>query len=72
MLCVPGLKPLSKRMIMCHQTTCRACKKATWAGCGQHQQQVMAGIPKDERCKCTDAEKAAAKGSGFFAHIFGG
>lgn len=56
---------------MCHQTTCRACKKATWAGCGQHQQQVMRGIAKNERCTCTAAEKAAAKG-GFFARIFGG
>ena len=61
----------TKWMIMCHQTTCRACKKATWAGCGQHQQQVMRGIPKNERCTCTAAEKAAAKG-GFFARIFGG
>ena len=39
--------------------------------CGQHQQQVMRGIPKNERCTCTAAEKAAAKG-GFFARIFGG
>ena len=65
------LETPTKWMIMCHQTTCRACKKATWAGCGQHQQQVMRGIPKNERCTCTAAEKAAAKG-GFFARIFGG
>ena len=43
------LETPTKWMIMCHQTTCRACKKATWAGCGQHQQQVMRGIPKNER-----------------------
>ena len=31
---------------------CSRCGKPTWAGCGQHVEQVMAGIPKDERCSC--------------------
>ena len=56
-------------MHMCRQTTCRACKKATWAGCGQHKNEVLRGIPKNQRCSCTAAEKAAAKG-GFFSRIF--
>ena len=55
---------------MCHQTTCRACKKRTWAGCGQHKQQVMRGVPKDQRCNCTAAEKAAAN-RGFLSRLFG-
>ncbi len=55
---------------MCRQTTCRACKKATWAGCGQHKNEVLRGIPQSDRCSCTAAEKAAAKG--FFARLFGG
>jgi hypothetical protein len=54
---------------MCHQTTCRACKKATWAGCGRHKDQVLRGIPKAQRCACTPAEKAATKG--FFGRLFG-
>jgi hypothetical protein len=56
---------------MCRQTTCRACKKATWAGCGQHRNEVLRGVPKNQRCVCTAADKAAAKG-GFFSRVFGG
>lgn len=55
---------------MCRQTTCRACKKATWAGCGQHKNEVLRGIPTSERCSCTAEQKAAARG--FFARLFGG
>lgn len=54
---------------MCRQVSCKACKKPTWAGCGQHKEQVLRGIPKNERCKCTAAEKAAAKG--WFAKLLG-
>lgn len=54
---------------MCRQVTCKVCKKPTWAGCGQHKEQVLRGIPKNERCKCTAAEKAAAKG--WFAKLLG-
>jgi hypothetical protein len=57
---------------MCHMTRCRACKKATWAGCGQHKNEVLRGIPKSERCHCTAAEKAAASKGGFFARLLGG
>lgn len=35
---------------MCRATTCRKCGKTTWAGCGQHVQTVMAGVPDDQRC----------------------
>lgn len=43
---------------MCHQTTCRRCKKITWGGCGQHKSQVLRGVPKNQRCTCTAAQKA--------------
>jgi len=57
---------------MCRQATCKNCGKTTWAGCGQHVDQVIKGVPKDQRCKCTAAEKAAAKKQGgFFAKLFG-
>lgn len=57
---------------MCRQATCKNCGKTTWAGCGQHVDQVMKGVPKDQRCKCTAAEKAAAKKQGgFFSKFFG-
>jgi len=35
---------------MCRAVTCRQCGKVTWAGCGQHVDQVMAGVPKSRRC----------------------
>ncbi|WP_354637914.1 hypothetical protein [Kitasatospora camelliae] len=37
---------------MCRRTTCRTCGKYTYAGCGQHVDQVLAGIPKADRCSC--------------------
>ena len=35
---------------MCRAVTCRTCGKATWAGCGQHVDSVMRGIPSSQRC----------------------
>ena len=56
---------------MCRQTTCRACKKPTWAGCGQHRNEVLRGVPKDQRCRCTAEERSADKGS-FLSRLLGG
>lgn len=36
---------------MCRAVQCRKCGKATWAGCGQHVNQVLAGVPKSQRCE---------------------
>jgi hypothetical protein len=55
---------------MCRPTSCRACSRTTWAGCGQHANQVMAHVPPQERCVCTPAEREAARGSGFLARLF--
>lgn len=35
---------------MCRPATCKTCAKTTWAGCGQHVDQVMAGVPRADRC----------------------
>jgi len=35
---------------MCSPATCRRCGKTTWAGCGQHVDQVMARVPAGDRC----------------------
>ena len=58
---------------MCRAVTCRVCGKTTWAGCGQHVQQVMSGVPKADRCPGThtDEERRAARGDGIFARLFG-
>ncbi len=48
---------------MCRPATCRQCGKTGWAGCGQHVDQVMAGVAPDERCTCP-SPAAAPAGSG--------
>jgi hypothetical protein len=35
---------------MCHATTCRVCGKTTWQGCGEHVDEVRAGVPVDQWC----------------------
>jgi hypothetical protein len=44
---------------MCHRTTCRACGKATWSGCGNHIEQALAGVPRDQRCTCDSTSSAS-------------
>ena len=56
---------------MCSQTTCKNCGKPTWKGCGQHIEQALADVPKDQRCSCTAEQLAAAKGPGLLARVFG-
>ena len=53
---------------MCRATTCRTCGRTTWAGCGQHVDQVMKNVPKAERCPGHAGEP---KRPGFFARLFG-
>ncbi len=53
---------------MCSQVKCRKCGKATWSGCGEHVEQALAGIPKNQRCEGHANEPAQ---SGFFAKMFG-
>lgn len=52
---------------MCRAVTCRKCGKTTWAGCGQHVDQVMRGVPQSQRCKGHENEVRP----GLFARIFG-
>jgi hypothetical protein len=40
----------------------------TWQGCGQHVDQVMAGVRPAERCRCAPAERS---GGGLLARLFG-
>lgn len=37
---------------MCSPVTCHKCGKTTWAGCGQHVDQVMRNVPQNQRCEC--------------------
>ena len=51
---------------MCRPATCKVCGKTTWAGCGQHVDQVMASVPRTDRCPGHSAQEKAAAGSGSF------
>ena len=54
---------------MCRPTTCRTCTKTTWAGCGQHVDQVMSGVPRTQRCDCEPA--ARSTGGGLLGRLLG-
>lgn len=55
---------------MCRRVDCRRCGKPTYAGCGQHVEQVLAGVPKSQRCDCAPQSQRAAAG-GLFRKLFG-
>lgn len=40
---------------MCSKAGCHVCGLTTWSGCGAHVEQVMRGVPVDQRCTCDDA-----------------
>jgi len=45
------------------------CTRTAWAGCGQHVDQVMRGVAKNDRCR---GEHVKVKPSGsFFSRLFG-
>ena len=35
---------------MCRAVRCKTCGNTTWAGCGQHVNQVKASVPTDQWC----------------------
>jgi hypothetical protein len=57
---------------MCRPAHCSTCGKTTWAGCGQHVDQVMAHVPADQQCSChaEDAAAASVPGASFFGSLF--
>lgn len=54
---------------MCRAVTCRKCGKITWAGCGQHVNQVLAGVPASRRCAGHGSDSAS--GGGWLRKLFG-
>ena len=37
---------------MCAPATCEKCSKVTWAGCGEHVEEALAGVPAEQLCTC--------------------
>ncbi|MEV4901189.1 hypothetical protein AB0K08_07560 [Citricoccus sp. NPDC055426] len=63
---------------MCQAATCRKCGKTTWAGCGNHVDQVMRNVPVANRCSCDQKASAGVgggassdTGSGWLGRLFG-
>lgn len=44
---------------MCRRVQCSDCDKPTYAGCGAHVEQVLAAVPREERCVCRAPSKRA-------------
>lgn len=42
---------------MCRRAVCQSCGKVTYEGCGRHVEQVLAGVPSPQRCRCEPAER---------------
>lgn len=51
---------------MCRAVTCKKCGKTTWAGCGQHVDQVLRDVPKSQRCEGHESTPSP----GFLARLF--
>ena len=56
---------------MCRPATCKTCGKTTWAGCGQHVDQVMASVPKAQRCPGHVGPQEASTGPSFLSRLLG-
>ncbi|HMJ53722.1 MAG TPA: hypothetical protein VK540_16670 [Polyangiaceae bacterium] len=48
---------------MCRRVQCESCGKPTYAGCGMHIEQVLAGVPAEERCHCRDRKEDPKPGA---------
>ncbi|MFH9352120.1 hypothetical protein [Kitasatospora sp. NPDC017646] len=53
---------------MCRRIACRTCGKPTYAGCGMHVEQVLAGIPAPQRCSCASKERTSGS---WLGRLFG-
>ncbi len=57
---------------MCRAVKCRKCQKTSWAGCGQHVDQVMTNVPRADRCSCDrNAPKQPGESTSWLARLFG-
>ena len=52
---------------MCRAVNCKQCGKTTWAGCGQHVDQVMKGVTKSNQCQGHQSEPSTSLLSRLFS-----
>jgi len=43
---------------MCRRVSCNECGRPTYAGCGQHIEQVLGDVPPENRCRCEEKTKS--------------
>lgn len=48
---------------MCRAVTCKTCGKTTWAGCGQHVDQVRSQVSKADWCGHPDGGTQSSTGT---------
>jgi len=48
---------------MCYPTPCPTCGRTTWAGCGEHVDQVRAHVPDAQWCTCDRDARTATPAS---------
>jgi hypothetical protein len=56
---------------MCRAVMCKQCGKTTWAGCGQHVDQVMRGVPRAQQCQGHQNAESGASNNGVLRRLFG-
>jgi hypothetical protein len=56
---------------MCSRVNCRKCGKVTYSGCGQHLDQVFAGVSHNQRCDCASKSKSAKGKTSLISKMFG-
>ncbi|MBC3839902.1 hypothetical protein GXW82_05855 [Streptacidiphilus sp. 4-A2] len=48
---------------MCSRAVCATCQGITYRGCGNHVEQVLAGVPQSQRCACPRGAAGAGGGA---------
>jgi len=56
---------------MCTRVTCRDCGKPSFIGCGRHVEQVLADVPREERCRCREERQGKRDDRSFLEKLFG-
>ncbi len=48
---------------MCRPAQCSKCGRTTWAGCGQHVDQVRRSVPAGQWCTCRAGASSGSAGA---------
>lgn len=56
---------------MCRAVTCKQCAKTTWAGCGNHVDQVRASVPAKQWCGHPNGGASDANRGGWLSRLLG-